>query len=74
MVLFVIVAVLVVLVGVLTHWRWGLRSGLDRASRAEAPARSDVAERARVAQEIGRQIDTGRDAGYRATSNLPPSL
>jgi hypothetical protein len=58
---------------VLASWRWGLRARADRAAGQEEST-ADAAERVRVAREIARQIDTGRDAGYRATSNLPPSL
>ena len=69
-----VVGGVVLLAGVAASWRWGLRARLDRAARDEGPDRPDVAERARIAREIGRQVDAGRDAGYRATSNLPPSL
>jgi len=57
----------------LASWRWSVRARVDRAAGHEESA-ADSAERVRVAREIARQVDAGRDAGYRATSNLPPSL
>jgi len=68
----VVVGVLLVL-AVLASWRWGLRSRADRAA-GQDEHRTDSAERVRAAREIARQVDEGRDAGYRARSNLPPSL
>ena len=68
-----LVVVGIVAVGLAVTWRWSLRSRLERAASTDEGG-PDAAERARTAREIGRQVDAGRDAGYRATSNLPPSL
>ena len=67
-----VVGVLLV-AAVLASWRWSLRSRADRAA-AQDETTAESAERARAAREIARQVDEGRDAGYRARSNLPPSL
>jgi len=71
-VIWVVLGVLLAL-AVLASWRWGLRSRADRAAAADETAPGS-AERVRVARELSRQVDEGRDAGYRARSGLPPSF